>query len=345
MYLRSEILCNRVGGLYSQAAEKLNVDRMDTIGHAAENARLLIVWRLMAKAIFTTKVDPTYDDQPEFRYHFPRTYLRAVEATVGDCIIYYEPRRVSGELSSRGGRQSYFATARVAAVQPDPTLADHFYAFVEDFLPFPRPVPFKDGDFYYEFALRRSDGGTSKGAFGRAVRPISDSEYGLILSAASSDLLMPSKSSNEVMPQGFADDPADFERPIVERLTSRPFRDAVFSSAVRTAYNNTCAMTGLKIINGGGRPEVQAAHIKPVADSGPDSVSNGLALSGTIHWMFDRGLLSLDDDLTILMAADRVPDTVKRLINPARKLLPPGRPEFRPHRRFLHYHRELVFKG
>ena len=96
-------------------------------------------------------------------------------------------------------------------------------------------------------------------------------------------------------------------------------------------------MTGLKIINGGGRPEVQAGHIKPVADSGPDSVSNGLALSGTIHWMFDRGLLSLDDDLTILMAADRVPDTVKRL--------PPGRPEFRPHRRFLHYHRELVFKG
>ena len=46
------------------------------------------VWRLMAKAIFTTKVDPTYDDLPEFRYHFPRTYLRAVEATVGDWIIY-----------------------------------------------------------------------------------------------------------------------------------------------------------------------------------------------------------------------------------------------------------------
>ncbi|HXA22729.1 MAG TPA: hypothetical protein VNW90_10535 [Acetobacteraceae bacterium] len=42
----------------------------------------------MAKAIFTTKVDPTYDDLPEFRYHFPRTYLRAVEATVGDWIIY-----------------------------------------------------------------------------------------------------------------------------------------------------------------------------------------------------------------------------------------------------------------
>lgn len=47
----------------------------------------------MAKAILTTKVDPTYDDLPEQRYHFPRTYLRQVEAARGDWIIYYEPRR------------------------------------------------------------------------------------------------------------------------------------------------------------------------------------------------------------------------------------------------------------
>jgi len=151
----------------------------------------------MAKAIFTTKVDPTYDDLPEFRYHFPRTYLRTVEAAIGDWIIYYEPRRTSGELSSRGGWQAYFATARVATLRPDPTLPDHFYAFVEDFLEFPRAVPFKDSDRYYEASLRRGDGGTSKGAFGRAVRPISDSEYGLILSAASSDLLAPRRPDDQ----------------------------------------------------------------------------------------------------------------------------------------------------
>ena len=38
----------------------------------------------MAKAVFTTKVEPTYDDLPEFRYHFPRSYLRQAEAAVGD---------------------------------------------------------------------------------------------------------------------------------------------------------------------------------------------------------------------------------------------------------------------
>jgi putative restriction endonuclease len=39
-----------------------------------------------------------------------------------------------------------------------------------------------------------------------------------------------------------------------------------------------------------------------VENNGPDIVSNGLALSGTAHWMFDRGLISLSDNLEILIS-------------------------------------------
>jgi putative restriction endonuclease len=53
----------------------------------------------MAKAILTTKVDPTYDDLPEQRYHFPRTYLRQMQTAQGDFVVYYEPRRSSGTIS------------------------------------------------------------------------------------------------------------------------------------------------------------------------------------------------------------------------------------------------------
>ena len=49
----------------------------------------------------------------------------------------------------------------------------------------------------------------------------------------------------------------------------------------------------------GGRAEVQAAHIRPVADNGPDSLRNGVALSSTFHWMFDRGLISVGDDYAV----------------------------------------------
>ena len=52
----------------------------------------------MTKAILTTKVDPTCDDLPEERYHFPRTYLRPMEEAKGDWIIYYEPRRTRGKI-------------------------------------------------------------------------------------------------------------------------------------------------------------------------------------------------------------------------------------------------------
>ena len=69
------------------------------------------------KGIFTTKPFSSYDDLPETRYHFPKTYLNQVQRTGGDWIVYYEPRRSSVEPSSRGGRQGYFATARVAGTQ------------------------------------------------------------------------------------------------------------------------------------------------------------------------------------------------------------------------------------
>jgi putative restriction endonuclease len=300
----------------------------------------------MAKAVFTTKVDPTYDDLPEERYHFPRTYLRQAEAAIGDWIVYYEPRRSSGDVSSRGGRQAYFATAKVDRIERDPVRADHFYAFVSSYLEFERPVSFKEGERYFEGALGRADGKTNKGAFGRAVRFIPDADYDLILQAGFVRTIGEISNGTPKTIEDFSDfaeEQLSYDRPIVERMISRPFREAAFAVGVKEAYANTCAMTGFNIINGGGRAEVQAAHIRPVAHRGPDSIRNGLALSGTTHWMFDRGLVSIDEDYSILIARDRLPDTVTRMLR--NELLVPDRPDQRPHMLFLRYHRDRIFKG
>lgn len=104
-------------------------------------------------------------------------------------------------------------------------------------------------------------------------------------------------------------------------------------------------MTGLALVNGGGRPEVQAAHIMPVAHHGPDSVRNGLALSGTVHWLFDRGLVSVADDGRLLFAADAIPDPVRALFNPDGRLRSPRDAAAQPHPRFLAHHREVVAAG
>jgi putative restriction endonuclease len=301
----------------------------------------------MTKAVFTTKVAPGYKDLPEVRYHFPRTYLNYVEQTVGDYIVYYEPRRSSVELSSRGGRQSYFGAARVSSVIEDEALADHFFAIIDGstYLDFDTAVPFFEGDEYYESALKKSDGSTNKGAFGRAVRLIPDDEFDRILKAGFAPILFESLAPQEAATPGFSEPPAPFERPIVEMMVSRPFRERSFMHNVRAAYSNRCAITGLRLINGGGRPEVQAAHIQPVASKGPDSVRNGLALSGTVHWMFDRGLISIGDDFKILVAKDHVPEDAVRLLNQSGTINLPKDQTLYPNPHYLKFHRDIVFKG
>src|SRR5882757_3575550 len=133
----------------------------------------------MTKAIFTTSESSAYDDQPELRYHFPKTYLRQATEAVGDWILYYEPRRTTGESSSTG-RQAYFAMARIDRIDPDPKRADHYYAHVREYIELDRPVPFREGNRYYESGLVKADGSTNKGTFGRAVRLIREEEFNAV---------------------------------------------------------------------------------------------------------------------------------------------------------------------
>lgn len=309
----------------------------------------------MAKAVFTHKSGSIYDDLPEERYHFPATYRRQVEATVGDLVVYYEPGRTGTDERKRTGRQAYVATAQVVDVQADHAKPNHYYAIIDPttYVPFDRSVSFKEGDRYYERQLQREDGGTNKGAFGRAVRMLSEGEYEAILRAGFARELgldAPQRDPATADPPSvwaLADDPAEFERPIVERVMSRPLRDAAFARVIQAAYDATCAVTGIKIINGGGRAEVQAAHIKPVKDRGPDSVRNGIALSGTVHWMFDRGLISFGPppDYQILVTSKGLPENVLSLLNPSRRLRLPSKTELWPAPAYLDHHRSRIFKA
>jgi len=295
----------------------------------------------MPPIVFTHSASSHYDDQPELRYHFPRTYLNQVKDGVGEFALYYEPRRTMGPESSTG-RQAYFAVARVREVTPDPGREDHFYAWMSDYLEFDTPVPFRRGATTYESGLSKRDGTTNKGAFGRAVRLLDRSEFETIVRAGFTTELMPWERDSVSLGEGAVEYPA---RPVHTQLVSRPFRDVAFRRHVRAAYGNTCAVSGLRLINGGGRPEVQAAHIRPVAAEGPDTVRNGLALTGTLHWLFDRGLLAVADDYRLLTASSGVPADVHRLLRPDRRVVVPESADLRPHPAYLRWHRENVFKG
>jgi hypothetical protein len=71
-------------------------------------------------------------------------------------------RRPSGDLIKTGGKQAYFATARIADIVPDPSKPDHFYALIRTSCTQScRP---EEADHYYESGLCKEDGSTNKGA-------------------------------------------------------------------------------------------------------------------------------------------------------------------------------------
>lgn len=303
----------------------------------------------MSHAVFIQNPQSRYKDRPGERYHFPRQYLGMVRETVGDWIVFYE-----GRLGAFG----YVGVQKVLKVIPDPSLPEHFYAVMDpgSLWDFETTVPRQDNSgVAFEHALRGPDGRpTSGGANTAAVRRLSAQEFAAIVNfglrpVTDANALPRTVDAMDPAAPGFGEAQGLFEPPAPdvvreEMLTSRKRRDASFARMVKRAYGGRCAVSGLSLRNGGGRAEVQAAHIKPVQHGGPDSIGNGLALSGTLHWMFDRGLISVAEDHRILISHNKVPsDVAERLITPGQCLILPENPRHCPHPHFLKYHREEIF--
>ena len=291
--------------------------------------------------VFVHREDSVYADEPLTRYQFPKSYFSRAAQFEGGWALYYEPTKVR---QSRG----YYAAAKIEKIIPDPTATDMYLALIApgSYFELPSPVPFKDSDGLLERGLY-NDAGKISGRAQAAVRPISEADFNRILDRGLEDFDQPLprvETADQLHEdQALFNNPTERKRQIYSG--NRAVRDPMFRRLVLSAYDERCAFTGLKIINGGGRAEVQAAHIRPVEANGPDSVRNGLALSGTVHWMFDRGLLSMTNDHEILLSRHiNDIDSVERLITKGRQAIIPDTAHLQPHPAFLDWHRSEVFK-
>jgi putative restriction endonuclease len=295
----------------------------------------------MSKAVFLYREDSRYDDRPWAVYQFPEQYLSRASQTVGDWVIYMEP--------VKAGRKGYHAVARVERITSDPSNPGMHLAIIDptSYLDFDHNVAFQSGGDYPERSVL-NEAGTVSGRAQAAVRPIPTEDFNRIvgLGLDTRDELLPRSDAESSAAVAEEQAPYEFEQDRVQMLTRRTIRDRIFRTRVLKAYDRRCAFTGFQFINGGGRAEVEAAHIKSVQDKGPDVVQNGLALSGTVHWMFDRGLLSVSDDERILLSNHiNDVDGVRKILNATRQVRFPENPHDRPDPQFLKWHREHCFKG
>lgn len=94
-------------------------------------------------------------------------------------------------------------------------------------------------------------------------------------------------------------------------------RSRGFVGKVLSNYRNRCAFCGFHALLNRSPFGLDAAHIQWVANDGPDTSDNGLALCKFHHWAFDRGVLTLEPDrLTIKVSKTFVAqeDTSRRWI-------------------------------
>jgi len=64
-----------------------------------------------------------------------------------------------------------------------------------------------------------------------------------------------------------------------------------FRLIVTDAYMRRCAVTQERVL-----PALEAAHIKPYADSGPHDIGNGILLRSDIHHLLDSGYVTISSD-------------------------------------------------
>ena len=290
-----------------------------------------------SKCVFVVGSHSKYADEPDRFYRFGQQWLSAALRAVGQWILYQEPRRA--------GPRGYYAAAKIEQVIRDPLDPALFLALIEpgSYLEFGRDVAFQFEGRAVERGLLNADGKFNTGRGVQSIRAIADDDFDRIVALGTVD-------SEELLPRVESDVPTEnvvreepwlgpFERETA--LISRTIRDRQFRKRVLEAYDARCALTGMRLINGGGRAETQAAHIMSVEHKGPDRVDNGIALSGTVHWMFDRGLISLSDAGDILLS-NKINDieAVEKLIHPNRRAWLPANESLRPHVRFLSWHRE-----
>lgn len=149
----------------------------------------------------------------------------------------------------------------------------------------------------------------------------------------------------EFQPESDALSPANFTGETRQVLTAQRIKQHFFRRAVLSTYRGRCCMSGLS------EPRLLiASHIVPWSSDKTNRLnpSNGLCLSAIHDRAFDKGLISLTDDLRVMLSNELVARNepfINAIFLPLQghQIEVPDR--FRPEPAFLARHRTEVFLG
>jgi putative restriction endonuclease len=127
------------------------------------------------------------------------------------------------------------------------------------------------------------------------------------------------------------------------RLAPYRLGQQAFKAVVLDAYHRRCAITGTHI-----PPVLQAAHVRPVTAGGEHRLDNGLLLRSDVHTMFDRGYLGVDPKYRLVVSPrlrEEFGNGEQFYAKAGQVIELPAHRVDRPHREFLVWHLDEVFKA
>lgn len=251
----------------------------------------------MRALVLESFVGSNYADSPD-SYEFPPQYLRVFEPlTRGEPMVavIYEPRGDRNE-----GRMAYVGWAMLQSPPVDSGRRNargqvlYQVQYADRYREFDRVVPREATGQPVETWLRALPRGRERNVatFGRAVRSLIDEDLQLIMGLGfpngAERLSIEAQAEHE-----YAEAITTEERS--RRLVYAVDREARFRDEVLSAYEHRCSLSGLAV---GASPSraygvLDAAHIRPVGSQGADTLANGMALTPTLHRLFDKGLFTL----------------------------------------------------
>lgn len=127
-----------------------------------------------------------------------------------------------------------------------------------------------------------------------------------------------------------------------EYLMRARLGQGTFRILVTEVYKRRCAITGERTL-----PVLEAAHIKPYAESGPNRTNNGLLLRSDLHKLFDLGYLTVTSDYHVEVSR-RIKEEYENgreyyKMHGKELISLPSRTVDRPSRKYIDWHNQNVY--
>lgn len=118
-------------------------------------------------------------------------------------------------------------------------------------------------------------------------------------------------------------------------------RNSKFRSIVISAYDYKCSILDTSIMYDR-YCNIEACHIVGKEFGGSDNPTNGIALDMNLHWAFDKGMFTINDDYTIEVHEDVRDNQILSQIH-RRKINLPKEERLYPSKEAIKYHREYIY--